>query len=721
MSSNISPSRHAKSRDRYAFASTVSRVLRALCAVALGSPFVGTAYAAAQGIAIEPRMVHLRDKPPREWSDFPETAEAASLDLRFEAARNDREFTLQWRQQDVKQLWNVQLNGKPLGTLVRDENDMVVYAAIGAGMLKSGENRLQIQAPAQPAQASDDIRVGAIRFQQRALCEVLDESQLEIEVVDEETSEPLPCRITIVDDNGSLQTTSAASNDELAVRPGTIYAARGMAKFGVPAGKYTVYAGRGFEYSLAWVHLDLAPGQSSRHRLRIRREVPTAGYVACDTHVHTLTHSGHGDATIAERLITLACEGIELPIATDHNIHVDYEALSQQLNLRRYFTPVIGNEVTTSIGHFNVFPVSAGARVPDYKRQTWAEIFDEIYSTPGVKIAILNHARDLHSGTRPFGPALHNRAAGVNLQAWPMRFNAMEVVNSSATQTDVMQLFRDWMTLLNRGYSVTPVGASDSHDVSRHFVGQGRTYIRCDDRDPAHIDVDAAVRHFVQGEVLVSYGLMVELNVDGYRSGELVPTNFDLIFVRVRVLGPHWVQPTRLQLFSNGSLIHDESLPSGSNRAQEPGVRWEGTIEIRRPKHDVFLTAIALGNGVTAPYWKTAKAYQPVSPDWEPHTIGCSGAVWLDADGDGQRTSARDYATRLCLAAAGDPKKLGQLLADYDAAVAVQAAHILRESGTDIDSDAFRAAIQAAPPQVRTGFRQYLDACVENDRARAQQ
>ncbi len=38
-----------------------------------------------------------------------------------------------------------------------------------------------------------------------------------------------------------------------------------------------------------------------------------------------------------------------------------------------------------------------------------------------------------------------------------------------------MQLFHDWMELLNAGYQITPVGCSDSHDVGRHFVGQERT------------------------------------------------------------------------------------------------------------------------------------------------------------------------------------------------------------------------------------------------------
>ena len=71
--------------------------------------------------------------------------------------------------------------------------------------------------------------------------------------------------------------------------------------------------------------------------------------VACDTHVHTFTYSGHGDATLNERLVTVAGEGIELPIATDHNLHINYAPLVNQLGLNKYYTPVIGNEVTTKI------------------------------------------------------------------------------------------------------------------------------------------------------------------------------------------------------------------------------------------------------------------------------------------------------------------------------------------------------------------------------------
>src|SRR5690606_16009075 len=153
----------------------------------------------------------------------------------------------------------------------------------------------------------------------------------------------------------------------------------------------------------------------------IRREVPTAGYVAADTHVHTLTHSGHGDATVNERMITLAAEGIELPIAADHNVQIDHRPFAREMKVERYFTPVIGNEVTTPVGHFNIFPATAGAKIPNNRLTDWGAILDDIFRAPGVKVAILNHARDIHSGVRPFGPKRFNDVVGENLDGWPIR------------------------------------------------------------------------------------------------------------------------------------------------------------------------------------------------------------------------------------------------------------------------------------------------------------
>jgi hypothetical protein len=665
---------------------------------------------------IESRMVHLRSGGAREWSSFPEQAEAAQLEVRFAAEKNAGEWTLRLRQQDVKQAWRVMLNGQPLGGLVNDENDQLLYLPIAAGRLIDGENVLRIESPGR-GPASDDVRVGQVSIDSRPVRDVLREATVNVEVIDADARSPSPARITIVDEEGALQPVGAASDDRLAVRSGVVYTADGHARFGLPAGKYTIYAGRGFEYSLAQAEVELKAGETGRRTLAIRREVPTPGYVACDTHIHTLTHSGHGDASIAERMITLAGEGIELPIATDHNKHIDYRPAAERQGVRRFFTPVVGNEVTTSIGHFNIFPMTTSARIPDFKQTTWGAIFDEIFATPGVQVAILNHARDLHSGTRPFGPKLFNAAIGENIEGWPMRFNAMEVINSGATQTDPLRLVKDWMALVNRGYAVTTVGSSDSHDVSRYIVGQGRTYIRCEDQDVANLDVASAVSSFLAGRVLVSYGLIVEATVGGkYRSGDLAQLTGEEVEVELRVLAPSWISASRVQLYANGALVREESIESATANADTArGVKWRGIWRLPRPRHDVHLVAVALGPGVSGLYWPTAKPYQPASPDWTPYVLGVSGAIWLDADGDGKQTVAREYAERLVAEARGDSAKLAKGLANYDAATGAQAAHLLRLAGTSLEGDEISPDLRS-----QTGFRTYIDAWRENERAKAE-
>src|SRR5690606_7137118 len=224
--------------------------------------------------------------------------------------------------------------------------------------------------------------------------------------------------------------------------------------------------------------------------------------------------------------------------------------------------------------------------------------------------------------------------------------------------------FHDWMALLNAGHQITPVGSSDSHDVTRYVVGQGRTYIRCADSDPANIDVASAVESLRAGRVMVSYGLLAEITVDAVGGpGDLVAVNSDQLNVNLRVLGPRWANADRIELYSNGTLIKQVSIERASRGLQSAGASnqphrtvpiWTGRWTIPKPSHDVHLVAIARGPGVDAPFWQTRKPYQPKSPLWEPQLVGCSGAVWIDADGDGRKTSARDYAAAIVEQTRGD-------------------------------------------------------------------
>lgn len=680
-------------------------------------------------VQIESEMVHLRISGAPEWSTFPDTPDANELKRTFSAKRNTQPIFLRLRHQDVKQTWNIELNGKTIGTLKIDENDMIEVFAVPVGAIVDGDNELKIFQAPKGRQVVDDIRVGEVVLGDKNAADRLSESKVEIHVVDEQTGTPLPSRITITNSSGALQSVGAESNDHLAVRPGIVYTSTGSAEFGLPAGNYSISAGRGFEYSLATTKIQTVVDGRVSTTLKIRREVPTEGYVACDTHVHTLTHSGHGDASVDERMITLAAEGIELPIATDHNVQIDHRPFAAKMNVGQHFTSVIGNEVTTKIGHFNVWPIAKSAAVPNHKLNEWGAIADELFRPAESRIAILNHARDVHGGTTPFGPKLHNSVSGTNLDQWPIRFNAMEVVNSGATQTDIMQLFHDWMGLLNAGYQITPVGCSDSHDVGRHFVGQARTYIRCDDHEPGSINVTRAADAFLRGEVMVSYGLLCEMTIDDkHQSGAFVQPSSKSVNVNVRVLGPHWTKAREVLLFANGRQIHSIDLANetskisdGDRPATANGIHADVNWLFDLPEHDVHIVAIAVGPGIDGLHWKTAKPYQPDSPDWTARTIGCSGVIWIDADKDGRRTPAIDYARRIVKDAGYDLTAVINALTEYDAAVSAQAASLLQTYGVDVIAQDTQAVLREAEPTVRDGFLIFQEQWRANQIARIRQ
>ena len=149
-----------------------------------------------------------------------------------------------------------------------------------------------------------------------------------VRVTDAGTGEPLPCRLTILDRNGELVPIQAPPEPWLAVRTGVVYTGTGEARFSLPRARYTLHATRGPEYGLATRALEVI-GKPVSIDLKLTRELDTPDYVSCDTHIHTLTYSGHGDSTLRERMATIAGEGIEVAVATDHNHHTDYAPVAR--------------------------------------------------------------------------------------------------------------------------------------------------------------------------------------------------------------------------------------------------------------------------------------------------------------------------------------------------------------------------------------------------------
>jgi hypothetical protein len=681
------------------------RAIMKLCCLFVVLLALGQAWAAPMQV-LNHDWLHFRSGSKPEWDEFAnQTPAGRGLLLAFAAHTNEQQATLFIQQDNVKLDWPVEVNGKKVGTLFLMESPLVHAIALPAGTLHEGSNTLSVV----PPKENDDIKIGQIRLAAVPMKTALSEAALHVEVKDQENGGGLPCRITIVDGDGNLAPLMAKEGQKLAARPGVVYTGNGEATVALLSGQYVIYATRGFEYGLATAKVTVQAGQTQDVSLRLRREVPTPGWVCSDTHIHTGTYARHGDATVEERALTLAGEGIELPISTEHDCLVDLSDAAVRAGVRQWLTPVIGAEITTAKGHFNIFPVNADAPVPDRKITDWPKLMEVLRATPDVQVVIMNHPRNIHNDFQPFAATNFNAVTGENLRGFEFTVDAIEVANSSALQSDWRISFRDWFALLNYGYRFTAVGSSDGHDVSRYIIGQGRTYIACKDTDPAQIDVNEACRNLKQGRAIVSLGLLANLAIDDrFTVGDLATGLGDRIKVRATVLGPSWVHADHVELYANGQRIEDERLTaSGKGQGSGP-VHLEFSWDLPRPRHDVYLVALATGPGVREPYWPIARPYQPTSPTWDPRVVSVTNPIWVDGDGDGKFTSARAYAKKVVAVSSGDSQALLRGLAQYDEAVAAQAASLCQGASLDVSTESFRTALQHAAEPVRLGFEAYL-------------
>ncbi len=584
---------------------------------------------------------HVRNAEPREWSRFPEKAESDRLRVTFdlEAPESIRLLTL--RQEETKQPWVIQLNGEKLGNLPRDHNHLEHGIAIPEGLLKKTGNVLEI---ATTSEDPDDIRLGDLAlhdaiqvlvdaeraellFQQRGYRRALPPmtATVRLGATDAATGEGLPCRFTVIDAaTGALAFIGAESDDRLAIREGIVYSLDGKATLRLAGDadtprRYRVYCGRGFEYSLDQKELVIdGSNDGADLTFALTREVSTPGLVACDPHLHTFEFDRHGDCNLAERLISIAGEGVELPVSTAHDKHIDYAGETARIGADRWYTPVLGCEVTTHLGHFNSFPVEPGSKPAEHKLRPWPQIFRNIFATPGVRVCILNHGRDVHRGFRPFDPENFDAATGTFRNGWKLEANAMELINSGAQQTDPLQLVRDWFALLKSGHRIAGIGSSDSHTVNFAIPGQGRTYLEAPDDDPGAIDVDAAIDSLLAGRSWVSFGLLTRLDLDAEKK------------ITARVLGPGWTTADRLRLFRNGEEIRSLEIPEAQGaRAGEKFTETFSLADLEAKPGD-FLCAVATGPGITEGWWAIMPPYQPDSPDFDPFVMGISPAVWVE-------------------------------------------------------------------------------------------
>lgn len=613
------------------------------------------------GRLILDRVFHIGNDETPEWPEAAATPDgASSIEFHFSAQASNKQRALEITARHVDESWKVELNGVEIAELKRGAERTLHTYPVPANILIDGDNLMRISA----SRISDDITFGPVRLLDRGFDEIYQITPLRIKVVDEATGEPLVARITFANAAGELAPLFYGERHHTPVRTGFAYTdVHGEALLQLGAGAHTIYASHGPEWSYTSVELQHVYQSESTIELALRLEVDTSGWISADTHIHTLTFSGHGDASLQERILTLAGEGLDVAISTDHNHQTDYAPAQQQAGLQDHYLSIVGNEVSTDIGHFNAFPLPADGAKPNSDLTDWQALAEDIRAK-GAQVVILNHPRWPDREKGPFGVSDLDPRTGYFADGLRLPVDAIEIFNSTTPITPWEEITADWFSLLNAGSMVRGVGSSDSHTVGDP-VGQGRTWLPSSARAPAEIDVDELCQNFRDGVSSMAIGLFGYVEVEGQKSGSFVTPKNGHVTVQFHIAGASWARADLAKVYMNGVLVAQSApLSTPAGRPLDTTV----SFRIPTPPHDAWLVCSATGPKPEGIWWTTLM----------PGLALMTNPVWIDGNGDGKYQSPAETARIALDGVTIDPLKgpqmhqLAALLTTCDAAVAVQ-------------------------------------------------
>ncbi|UCE05155.1 MAG: CehA/McbA family metallohydrolase [bacterium] len=481
-------------------------------------------------------------------------------------------------------------------------------------------------------------------------------STLQFEILDKNSREPIPAKLVfILDEDKEPDLNIAKAKGICAERTG-FYTAYGTGSVEIPLGTYEVYASRGMEYSIDKQKVKIKKGKITQATWQIRREIDSEGFVFCDLHMHTT--NSDGKPTPEERVTTLVGEGIEFAAITDHNFVTDVSPEVQALGVDKWIKTCPGNEYTTSIGHYNVYPLSP--EQPFFEHQTWdARVqFGYVRALQGSVVLQVNHPRSY--GLDYFGHFnLNPITAETDHPQFSWDFDAMEIMNGAAGwgyftgSENKISVWEDWFNFLNKDFRTTGIGTSDTHGSVGAPAGVPGNYVMTNAQTPADIDPEQIAKNIIDHRVAVSRGIFVNLVANGeYPVGsELIVENGEVELL-VQVQASSWAQADRVTIYGNGREVWSEPIER-SNGSQ----KFEKSIAFQ-PKVDTWYLAKAEGSDNMWPIVPNT-SLGTVTP------IGFTNPIWVDIDGDGFK-SERDRAKVMLAEVDKDIEKFQQLVSESD-------------------------------------------------------
>jgi len=401
----------------------------------------------------------------------------------------------------------------------------------------------------------------------------------------------------------------------------------------LPVGTYFVSASRGPEYSLDQRVVEIIADSPQELGFVVDRVVEKPGLISLDPHMHTIFSDGTVD--IAARLQSLVAEGVEVAIATDHNIVTDYSPVLKRLGLEKELIVASGTEVTMpDMIHFNVYPLPyketeqrKGAIEPV------AEVVSSLFTASRAKssqaLLQVNHPR---AGTLGYfnNYQLDLLSASTVKETFDFGFDILEVMNGAAPLSSNAIAMQDWLHLINRGRFYPLVGSSDSHTIDGGEPGYSRTYVLYDRKEQEAVDLKAVLQAVRQGKSFASTGPLVDLRVnDNFTYGDLVAVKPGPVSFKIKVWAAPWVEVDEVRLIFNGHyrLIFPVKEKSRSVVKMEELV----TIQV---SEDTAVVAEVIGKKSLYPLLQQPSDSGQLRDAVLPYAV--TNPIFIDANGDGQ-------------------------------------------------------------------------------------
>lgn len=459
-------------------------------------------------------------------------------------------------------------------------------------------------------------------------------AQLKFVILDENTQQPIPAKLVFTQGDNDKINLNIPQTFGLAPERNAFYIAFGKGEVEIPAGTYTIYATRGMEYSIDKKVVEIKRGAVVEQQWTITREINPPDYVGADLHMHTT--NSDGQCSPEERVSSIVGEGVEFAVAADHNFVTDFKPDVEKLGVGQYVTTCPGNELTTTIGHFNIYPLPPNTEPFDFTRLDPGILFKYRDDLPGPVVNQVNHPRRLgceyltYLGVEPVTSESENPLFSRN-------FEVMEIMNKTigwglfTGAKNKISVWDEWFNFLNSGFRATGVGNTDTHSLHGMPVGTPRNYIAASTENPAELDAYEIAQNLIDHKVSVARGVFVNITVNQIHPiGSEVSDTDGAVDLAIEVLAPSWVKVDKVTLYGNAHEIWSEQIKSS-----ECVLHYSKKLKLN-PELDTWYVVKAEGS----------QSLWPIVPDQDgiPVTpVGFTNPVWVDIDGNGFETE-RDRA-----------------------------------------------------------------------------